>query len=763
MKIRQSRSLADQIKITEALRESEEKYRTITENIAVGIFRSTPGSTGKFIEVNPAFVKMLGYEKKQELLDLNVCDIYQEPKDRHKLSSKISKKGLIRNEEQYLRKKNGEPIIVSETTIAVKNQVGRIIYFDGIIEDITARKKVEEEFLVQKTYMEELFNSAPEAIVLHDEWDLIVNVNHEFTRMFGYAREEAIGKPINSLLAPADLMDEAEGFSQKVIHGERVASDSKRKRKDGTLIDVSILGAPIFHGTEQIGVYAIYRDITARKKAEEAVLVQKTYLERLFNSAPEAIVLHDNDDRIANVNAEFTRLFGYQADEVIGKPINDILANDELRKEAEQVSQMVLSGQVVELETRRKHKSGKLIDVSILGAPIIHDGKQIGDYAIYRDITERKKAENEIRIQKAYLERLFNSAPEAVVLHDNDDKVLDINAEFTRLFGYTREEAIGRPINELVAPDHLQEEAAKFSATVVHGDRLEAESKRRTKNGSLIDVSIMGAPIMHEEKQMGVYAIYRDITERKKAQEESIRLAEEQRMAREIQLNFLPKAHPKIPGYSVAGKSIPAMNVGGDYYDFIWLDGQRLAIILGDVSGNGIAASLVMANLQATIRSLSAVESDPALCLQRANKLLFASTDARMFISLFYGILNFKSHNLIYANAGQDLPVHFSQGKITLFNERGIALGMIPETSYQAAEIQLTRGDRILIYSDGVCEAMNAKKEEFGDERLKEVVQDDINSRPSQLIDKILASVNNHFDGVAQNDDMTLVMIQRNQ
>ncbi len=747
----------------EALRANEEKYRTITENIAVGIFRSTPGSTGKFIEVNPAFVKMLGYEKKQELLDLNVCDIYQEPKDRDKLSSKISRKGLIRNEEQYLRKKNGEPIIVSETTIAVKNQRGRTIYFDGIIEDITTRKKVEEEFLVQKTYMEELFNSAPEAIVLHDEWDLIVNVNDEFTRMFGYTREEAIGKPINSLLAPAELMDEADGYSQQVIHGERVASDSRRKRKDGALIDVSILGAPIFHGTEQIGVYAIYRDITARKKAEEAVLVQKTYLERLFNSAPEAIVLHDNDDRIANVNTEFTRLFGYQPEEVIGKLINDVLANEELREEAERVSQMVLSGQVVELETRRKHKSGNLIDVSILGAPIIHEGKQIGDYAIYRDITERKKAENEIRLQKAYLERLFNSAPEAVVLHNNDDKVLDINAEFTRLFGYSREEAIGRPINELVAPDHLQEEAAKFSATVVHGDRLEAESRRRTKSGSLIDVSIMGAPIMHEERQIGVYAIYRDITERKKAQEERIRLAEEQRVAREIQLNFLPKADPKIPGYSVAGKSIPAMNVGGDYYDFIWLDGQRLAVILGDVSGNGIAASLVMANLQATIRSLSAVESDPALCLQRANKLLFASTDARMFISLFYGVLDFRSHKLSYANAGQDLPVHFSQEKIDLFNERGIALGMIPETSYQSAEIQLARGDRILIYSDGVCEAMNAEKEEFGDARLKEIVRGDKNSRPNQMINKILASINDHFDGVAQNDDMTLVVIQRNQ
>ncbi len=749
--------------IAEALRASEEKYRTLTENIAVGIFRSTPGAKGKFIEVNPAFIKILGYDNKQQLLDIHVSDIYQKKKDRQKWSEKIKRTGLIRNEEQKLHKKDGTPIIVSETTIAVHDQKGKIVYFDGMIEDITTRKKTEDELMIQQTYLAELLNSAPESIVLHDEWDLIVNVNHEFTRMFGYTREEAIGQPINSLLAPETLAEEAAGLSQKVIHGERVACDTRRRCKNGTLIDVSILGAPIFHGKEQIGVYAIYRDITQRKKAEEALLLQKTYYERLFNSAPEAIALHDNDDRIANVNTEFTRLFGYTAEEVIGKPINDILANEALREEAENVSQTVMKGKVVELETKRKHKSGRLIDVSILGAPIIHDGKQIGDYAIYRDITERKKAENEIRLQKTYLERLFNSAPEAVVLHDNEDKILDINAEFTRMFGYSREEAVGRSINELLAPDHLKKEAGTFSATVIHGDRLEAESQRKRKDGRLIDVSIMGAPILHDQQQIGVYAIYRDITERKKVQEVRIRLNEEQRMAREIQLNFLPKTDPKIPGYSLAGKSIPASNVGGDYYDFIWLDDHRLAIILGDVSGNGLAASLVMANLQATIRTLSTVESDPALCLERANRLLFASTDARMFISLFYGILNLKSNILCYANAGQDLPAHFSDGKITLFEERGIALGMIPESVYNSAEIALAKGDRVLIYSDGVCEAMNAEREEFGDAAIKKIVEQDPKGRPRQLIDKILNAVNAHFNSYPQNDDMTLVILRRNE
>ena len=193
----------------EALRKSEEKYRTLTENIALGIFRSTPGPRGRFIEVNSAFVKMLGYTNKKELFGTDVAQFYQHPKDRFKFSEKISKKGSVKNEEIYLKKKDGTPIIVSETALAVRDKNGKILYFDGIVEDITQRKKAEEELLIQKTYLERLFNNAPEAIALHGNDDLVININTEFTKMFGYSREEAIGKSINDLVASDELQDDA--------------------------------------------------------------------------------------------------------------------------------------------------------------------------------------------------------------------------------------------------------------------------------------------------------------------------------------------------------------------------------------------------------------------------------------------------------------------------------------------------------------------------------------------------------------------------
>jgi len=632
-----SKTLVSDKQLRDAMAESAENYRILTENITLGIYKSPLDPEACFMEVNKAFVKMLGYKSKKELCSIEVSRIYRDPKDMKRLTDKISKKGLLKNEEIYLKKKDGTLIVASKTVIPVKDKKGRLFYFYGIVQDITRSRRAEEELLVKNTYLERLFNSAPEAIVLHDNNDLIADVNAEFTRLFGYSREEALGKPINDLVASSEFLDEATDVSKRVISGERIDLDTKRKRKDGTLIDVSILGAPI-----------------------------------------------------------------------------------------------------------------------------IHNGKQIGDYAIYRDITRRKKAEQELYIQKTYLERLFNSAPEAIILHDNNDIVVNVNAEFTRMFGYTRDEAVGKSINGLVAPEAYKDEAARLSNHVIHGERVEIDAKRRRKDGTLMDVWILGAPIIHEGMQMGVYAIYRDITERKKAEEVRIRHQEEARMARSIQVNFLPRSNPCVPDYDIVGKSIPAYNVGGDYYDFIPLDSDRIAVCLGDVSGNGMAAALVMANLQATIRSQALSGEGPEKCLKKANTLLYRSTDARTFISLFYGILNTRKHTLTYANAGQDLPLLFSSNKDVLeLTLSGMALGMVEDASYNSEEIVVNRGDRLLIYSDGVREAMNEKGEEFGDDKLRQMVQSFYNVDARVLIKNILAGVKSHCGDMSHNDDMTLVLLRR--
>ncbi len=714
------------------------------------------------INVNDEFTRMFGYSR-EEAIGKRINDLVA-PKEFREHAERFSDMVLHGQRiegDSKRRRKDGTVFDVSILGAPIIHD-GRQMGVFAIYRDISERKKAEEELLLQKTYLERLFNSAPEAIVWHDNMDRIVNVNDEFTKMFGYARQEAVGMPINDLLVPDELKAEGTEFSARVIGGERIEADTKRRRKDGSLVDVWVIGSPIVRGGKQMGDYAIYRDITERKRAEEEIVVQKTYLENLFNSAPEAIVWHDNDDVVVNVNDEFTEMFGYTREEAVGRKINDLVAPKELEGEASMFSHMVNHGDRVAAESRRRRKDGSVFDVSILGAPIFREGEQIGVYAIYRDITERKKAEEEILLQKTYLERLFNSAPEAIVLHDNDDRIINVNDEFTRMFGYSREEAVGRKINDLVTTGQFRKEAAEISARIKSGEWVELESKRNRKDGSVMDVSILCAPIIYSNRQVGDYAIYRDITERKRAEEARMRAEAEARTARNIQMNFLPDSDPVISGYAIAGRSMPATNVGGDYYDFIRLDDHRIVVGLGDVSGHGLPSALVMANLQATIRSQASFDPDPARCLVSANKLLFHSTDTHTFVSLFYGILDFRRHTLTYANAGQNWPIIFSgEREPGMLMNHGLVLGVREDSLYEEEEVGIREGDLLLLFSDGVTEVMNEKRELFGEERLIDTVRDAVRTSAPAMIDAIIAAVSAHAGKAPQADDMTLIVLER--
>ncbi len=242
------------------------------------------------------------------------------------------------------------------------------------------------------------------------------------------------------------------------------------------------------------------------------------------------------------------------------------------------------------------------------------------------------------------------------------------------------------------------------------------------------------------------------------------RLQEEMRLANEIQLNLLPKTPPEIANYDVAGQSIPAKEVGGDYFDYIPIGKTRMAFCLGDVSGKGMPAALLMANLQATLRGQSGRDISCSQCVGKSNYLIFQSTDSKKFATLFYGILDWEKNQLCYSNAGHDNPLLFGQGKDPIrLQTGGIVLGFVPEFSFQEEKIGLETGNVLVFYSDGITEAMNAIEEEFGEHRLIEVVQKNLTETASKIIDLILEGIYSHVGDTPQMDDMTLMIIKREQ
>lgn len=245
-------------------------------------------------------------------------------------------------------------------------------------------------------------------------------------------------------------------------------------------------------------------------------------------------------------------------------------------------------------------------------------------------------------------------------------------------------------------------------------------------------------------------------------EQELIRMEEDLKVAYEIQVNLLPKSNPDIPGYDIAGISIPAKEVGGDYYDYIKINDQRWAFCLGDISGKGVPASLLMANLQATLRSQSLFGHSCSECLERSNLLLFQSTDLQKFATLFYTILDTEQNHIEYSSAGHNPPFLFSKDReIKQLKVGGPILGFQANSRYSEETIPFDPGDTLVLYSDGITEAMNADEDQFEPERLEEVIRSNHTLSSQELIDSIVESVRDFTGNTPQSDDITLLVIKR--
>lgn len=239
-------------------------------------------------------------------------------------------------------------------------------------------------------------------------------------------------------------------------------------------------------------------------------------------------------------------------------------------------------------------------------------------------------------------------------------------------------------------------------------------------------------------------------------------LQEELRLAREIQRNLLPKEPPQVAGYGVAGHSEPATRVGGDYFDFLNLGDNRLGLCVADVSGKGITAALLMSNVQATIRGQGRLVPDVDICVSRSNDMLHASTEASKFVTMFYAVLDTGTHQLEYCNAGHNPPLMLAGGNgPVLLETGGPVLGVLPGFPYQRGRAEFKPGQTLLVYSDGISEAMNRRFEEFGEERLRASANLHASLPPDQLLETLLREVEEFRGDAPQADDMTIMAVRR--
>jgi PAS domain S-box-containing protein len=514
-------------------------WRALIEQLPLAVYIDRLDETSSNVYTSPQLESVLGYTAAEWAADDHLLLKVLHPDDRDAVIA------------EHLRsRETGEPFRMEYRMIArdrrvvwlldqatvVPSENGRPALHHGFYLDISERKELEraladsaERLSRQKRYFESLLEISPVAIVTTDVENVVTSWNPAAETLFGYVQEEALGRQINDLVAgSAEQRAEATSVARDALRGGRVQTITKRTHKDGSLIDVELLAAPVVLGGEVLGTYAIYHDVRELKRAEERY---RTLVEEL----PLVTYVDEPDERAASIyiSPQIEALLGYAPEEWLADPElfqKTLHPDDRERVVAELAAAFAAGDSNWSREYRLVSRDGRAVwlhDEALVvrdeqGTPLYVQGFHI-------DVSERKRAEEalrrsqaELEQRKQYLESLLELSPTAIVTIDVDEDVTSWNPAAEQLFGYTREEAIGRNIDGLVArSDEVHREAVDVSRQLGNGESVRRTTRRTRKDGTLVDVDVRAVPIFVGARQVGMYALYHDISDLLSARREA--------------------------------------------------------------------------------------------------------------------------------------------------------------------------------------------------------------------------------------------------
>lgn len=236
----------------------------------------------------------------------------------------------------------------------------------------------------------------------------------------------------------------------------------------------------------------------------------------------------------------------------------------------------------------------------------------------------------------------------------------------------------------------------------------------------------------------------------------------ELQIAINIQKSFLPKEIPRLKNFDLDALTIPAMEVGGDFYDFIPVSNEEIGLVIADVSGKSVPAALFMASSRSIIRAKATGNAGAGSIINDVNQLITAEAESGMFVTLFYSTLNCKEKTLTYVNAGHNPPILYraKTGDIRALKTKGMAIGVIDDVKFEEKEIKLETNDIVIFYTDGVTEAINDKEEQFGKDRLFDLLKENKDLSSEKMVRKIIEKIEEFSRKRAQFDDITLMILK---
>jgi len=515
---------------------SESRYESLFDRIPLGLYRTRP--TGEVLDANPALVQMLGYSDRESLLAINAADTYLNPESRIQWQTLMERDGVVRNFEAPLRRADGSIVWVEENSRVVRDADGRVLCYEGSFQDITERKRMKEALQESEERYRTLFKTSRDAIYITTREGEILDANQSMLDLLGYSKEEMIGLNVREAYAHSE---DRVKFQQEI---ERVGFvrdyEIRLRKKDGTVIEC-LFSSIVRRGADGniVGYQGIIHDITERKQTEEALRESEKKYRKIFENVQDVFYQADQEGNIIDISPSIERYSEFTRKELIGKPIEEVYWNPEDRKGL--LKAIGEKGEVVDYEVLLKSKDNRLIYTSV-NAHILFDptGKPIGVEGSLRDVTEQKKAKEELRKSEERFKDLYDNAPVGYHEYDTEGRITRVNRTDLEMLGYTREEMIGKPVWEF----NVEKEVArgqileKLAGSRPPGRGLERTYKR--KDGTTVPVLIEDRLILDENGRItGIRCTIQDITQRKQAEETLARQNKELEVLNDTKDRFL--------------------------------------------------------------------------------------------------------------------------------------------------------------------------------------------------------------------------------
>ncbi len=676
---------------------TQKTMKVILDTMQDSIFEADP--SGIITYANKAFIKNLGFSSWEEVQGKNFRNFTDRKSVREifeKFQMLYETKLSLEPFQYYYRTKDGRTLI-GETTVSPITDGENVIGSRGVIRDITTRVKAEREILEQKELLDGLMQQSPIAMVINDMEKRITMVNPAFEKLFGYSKEEAIGRRLDELLSSPQDIEETSEMSSTIMQRNRL-NEARRRRKDGSLVDVEIFTSPFFVGGERFGYLAFYNDISERRKAEANFQKTQTSYFEVLETLQDPYFETDQSGVLIYVNQSLCFWTHFSKEELLGRHFRIVTSRKSLHETTTKYKEMFKTGKPIPpYDFIYRRKDGQELAGEMVVSPKIEDGEVVGSRGIIRDISFRIEAEEILRQAKEAAEfrahelDAINRVAEKVVQSLDLKEILQaVCKELVSIFPI-RNAGIG-----LLTPDKKSLEISAFHAedpseSSVLGlhlplegntSSLEVITKKKTviiqdaqndsRTSSIAELSrqrgtksIMIVPLLARGQAIGTigmpardpdYAFTKNDIELAETIASQIATAVDNaqlyartelalgaaerdlEIGRQIQSGFFPETLPSVPGWEVATHFHAARQVAGDFYDVFKLKGSDMvAFIIADVCDKGVGAALFMVLFRSLLRAFSGMQVDKQNVRERLLNTIIRTNN---FIAEYHGKSN---------------------------------------------------------------------------------------------------------------------------